>query len=110
MCETNYVPIARLAELREGRMRSVRLGEREIVLCRTRDGVFALDNVCTHAHSRMTEGSLRGPRLICALHGASFDVRDGHVIAGPATAPLVTHCTRIVDGVIEVAPRAEETR
>src|SRR5262245_26729299 len=103
MSDSDYVPAARLVDLAEGRMRACRLGDREIVLCRTRDGVFALDNVCTHAHSRMTEGSLRGSRLVCALHGASFDVRDGRVIAGPAVIPLATYRTRIIDGVIEIA-------
>jgi nitrite reductase/ring-hydroxylating ferredoxin subunit len=79
-----------------GRMRALRVGEREILLCRTRAGVFALDNVCTHAEARMSEGSLRGTRLTCPLHGASFSVTDGSVLAGPAISALRTYAVRVV--------------
>jgi 3-phenylpropionate/trans-cinnamate dioxygenase ferredoxin subunit len=92
-----------LADLPEKALRACELGGREIVLCHSQAGIFALDNVCTHAFARLCEGRLRGVRLICPLHGASFDVRDGHVLGAPATQPLVTHQVRIVDGKIEVA-------
>jgi nitrite reductase/ring-hydroxylating ferredoxin subunit len=84
-------------------MRSFRVGEREVLLCRTREGVFALDNVCTHAEARMSEGSLRGTRLTCPLHGASFSVTDGSVLGGPATVPLRTHAVRVAGEQIEVS-------
>ncbi len=103
-----------LSQLRPGRMRAVTVGEREVLLCRTADGVFALENICTHAHARMCEGRLRSRRLVCPLHGASFDVRDGRVLAPPAVAALRTYAVRIVDGAIEVAierePAAQEAR
>lgn len=76
---------------------------RELVVCHTKEGVFALDNVCTHAHARMCEGRLRATRLACPLHGASFDIRDGRVLGSPATVPLATYQVRIVNGTIEVA-------
>lgn len=98
----------RLAELRPGAMRAVMVGGREILLCRTPGGVFALDNICTHAHARMCEGRLRSMRLICPLHGAAFDVRDGHVLAAPAVSALRTYRTRLVDGAIEVATDRDE--
>ncbi len=84
-------------------MRCVTVAGREVLICRTREGVFALDNICTHAYARMHEGRLRGVRLICPLHGASFDVRDGRVLGAPATQPLVRHVVRVVDGRIEIA-------
>jgi 3-phenylpropionate/trans-cinnamate dioxygenase ferredoxin subunit len=85
-----------LSEIPVGRMRALRVGEREILVCRTREGVFALDNVCTHAEARMSEGSLRGTRLTCPLHGASFSAIDGSVLGGPATSPLRTYAVRVV--------------
>ena len=92
-----------LSELAPGSMRARIVGGREIVICRTREGVFALDNICTHAHARLCEGRLRATRLVCPLHGASFDVRDGRVLGPPAEIPLATHAVRVVDGAIEVA-------
>jgi len=83
-------------------MRACAVNGREIVICHTKQGVFALDNICTHALARMCEGRLRGVRLICPLHGASFDVRDGKVLGAPATRPLPSHEVRVVGSVIEV--------
>ncbi len=95
-----------LAELPMGTLRAATLGGREIVLCRTRDGVFALDNICTHAYARLSEGRLRGVRLICPLHGAAFDVRDGRALGAPANRPLITHAVRVVADQIEVRAKA----
>jgi len=93
----------KLAELPLGRMRTCVLGGREIVICHTATGVFALDNICTHAHARLCEGRLRATRLVCPLHGASFDIRDGRVLAPPAVIALATHPVRVVEGIVEVA-------
>ncbi len=95
--------IVALEEVPQGRMHAVEIGGRDLVICHSRDGWFALDNVCTHAYARMHEGRLRGCRIICPLHGASFDIRDGTVLGAPATAPLSTYPLRIVDGHVEVA-------
>lgn len=99
---TNLPMSVTLAEIPEGGMRVCTLGAREIVICRTKDGVHAVSNMCTHADARLSEGRLRGNRLICPLHGAAFDVRDGRALGAPATAALVTYPVRVVDGNIEV--------
>jgi nitrite reductase/ring-hydroxylating ferredoxin subunit len=97
-----------LAEVAEGKPHVCVVDEREIVICRTKDGIYALDNICTHAYARLNEGRLRGSRLICPLHGASFDVRDGRVLGAPATRPLSTHRLRIVGDRIEISVRPAE--
>jgi 3-phenylpropionate/trans-cinnamate dioxygenase ferredoxin subunit len=103
MNETTFVPVVKLAEIPQGSMQARVLEGREIVICHTREGVFALDNICTHAHARMCEGRLRATRLVCPLHGASFDIRDGRVLGPPAVVPLPVHQLRVVDGMIEIA-------
>jgi nitrite reductase/ring-hydroxylating ferredoxin subunit len=103
LADGEFTRVTTLAELPEGRMKSCQIAGREIVVCHTKSGVFALDNICTHAFARMSEGRLRGVRLICPMHGASFDVRNGTVLSGPATQPLLAHATRVVAGAIEVA-------
>ena len=103
MSELCFEPVLGVAELPQGQMRCHEVRGRAVLLCHTREGVFALDNICTHAYARMDEGRLRGMRLICPLHGASFDVRDGRVLGPPATQPLASHPVRVVGGVVEVA-------
>lgn len=98
-----FTAVLKLSELAAGTMRACMLGDREILLCHTREGLFAVDNICTHAHARLCEGRLRATRLVCPLHGASFDLRDGRVLGPPAVTALPTHTLRIVDGTVEVA-------
>lgn len=98
-----YRRLISAAELAEGQMRAFELDGRSILVCRTRDGWYALDDVCTHAHAKMHEGRLRGHRLICPLHGASFDCRSGAVLGAPAVLPLKTYPIRCEGDGVEVA-------
>lgn len=99
----NWKPLFELEAVPEGGMRACMVEGREFVVCRTKDSVFVLDNFCTHASARLSEGRLRGTRLICPLHGAAFDVRDGRVLGAPASRPLATHRVRIIAGQVEIA-------
>ena len=75
---------------------------RAIVVCRFRDEYFALENRCSHALSSFDEGRMRGYRIMCPLHGATFDIRDGSATGAPATRPIRSIPLRIKDGMIEV--------
>jgi nitrite reductase/ring-hydroxylating ferredoxin subunit len=103
--QAQFRHVAGTSDIGEGKMIPVEVEGREIVLCRTREGWFAVDNVCTHAYARLHEGRLRGSRLICPLHGASFDCRNGAVLGPPAVAPLRSYLVRIVDGNVQIALR-----
>jgi nitrite reductase/ring-hydroxylating ferredoxin subunit len=50
----------------------------------------------------LEDGRLRAYRLVCPLHGGSFDVRDGSAKGQPATRPIRTYALRVVDDRIEV--------
>jgi 3-phenylpropionate/trans-cinnamate dioxygenase ferredoxin subunit len=84
-------------------MLAIDFGARSILLCHTKEGWYAVDNICTHAYARLNEGRLRGTRLVCPLHGASFDCRTGNVLAAPATEPLNSYPTRVSGENVEVA-------
>jgi 3-phenylpropionate/trans-cinnamate dioxygenase ferredoxin subunit len=111
MAEERYIAAVPLDDLAPNTMRCVTLDGVAVLLVHAKDGgVHALHDECTHAYAQMHEGRLRGHRLICPLHGASFDVRTGAVLGAPATVALKTFATRVVDGVIEVErPTPNET-
>jgi 3-phenylpropionate/trans-cinnamate dioxygenase ferredoxin subunit len=103
MSQSAFVPVARIADVPRGRMLEVIVGPRSILLCHTREGWFAVDNVCTHAYAKLSEGRLRKMRLICPLHGGSFDCRTGAAIGAPAAAPLGTYAVRLTGEDVEIA-------
>ena len=103
MSERPYLPALPLAELAPGTMRCVTLAEQPVLVVHAKDGsVHALHIICSHAYAKLDEGRLRGTRVICPLHGASFDVRTGAVLGAPATVPLKHYPVRVVEGRIEV--------
>ena len=56
-------PVASLADLpRPGAMYVVERDGQEILLCRSGDNVYAVENLCTHAAARLCEGRVRGDR------------------------------------------------
>ena len=83
-------------------MRAFSVDGRDVVVCNTQEGFFALGNACSHAEAKMNEGRLRGCRIICPLHGGSFDVRNGAALGSPAVSPLRSYATRVVDGEVEI--------
>ena len=91
MTEQTLVPVAQRSELPQGATRVVTLAGVEVLLCHTAEGIFAVQNLCSHAAERLCNGKLKGHRLICPLHGAAFDVRDGAALSRPARLPLVTY-------------------
>jgi nitrite reductase/ring-hydroxylating ferredoxin subunit len=91
-----------------GAMVKVDTAAGEIVVCHTNEGWFALQNLCTHAYAKLNEGRLRGIRLICPLHGASFDCRSGAVLGPPAVAPLKIYAIRVTGDDVEIALDAEQ--
>jgi nitrite reductase/ring-hydroxylating ferredoxin subunit len=74
----------------------------DVLLVRVAGAVHAINNLCTHADACLHEGRIRGHRIICPLHGASFDVRTGAVLAKPAIVPLTRYEVREIDGSVQV--------
>jgi 3-phenylpropionate/trans-cinnamate dioxygenase ferredoxin subunit len=98
-----FTPVLSLADLPLGQMRCVDVRGVPVLLVHAKDGaVYAVHDICSHAFARLHEGRLRGHRLICPLHGASFDVRSGAVLGAPATVPLASYPVRIAGDRIEV--------
>src|SRR5215213_8859670 len=103
MSQPAFVPVLAYAELPAGRMRCVDVAGVPVLLVHGKDGsVHAVNNICSHAYARLDEGRLRGHRLICPLHGASFDIRTGAVLGAPAAAPIASYPVRIAGDYIEV--------
>ena len=87
------------ANVDDGELIAVDLDDgRQLCLAFVDGGWYAAQNSCTHAEYPLCDGSLDGCLVECMLHGATFDLRDGSVVEGPAVEPLVTYEVKIEDG------------
>ncbi len=104
MSDGGYKRVASLADIPRGKTRCIAAGDVEILLCHTAEGLFAVDNLCTHAAARLSEGKLKGCRILCPLHGAAFDVRDGAVLSRPAREALRCYPVKVEGDDVYIAP------
>ncbi|OGY80010.1 MAG: hypothetical protein A3B74_05130 [Candidatus Kerfeldbacteria bacterium RIFCSPHIGHO2_02_FULL_42_14] len=63
----------------------------DILVSHVGDKFFATDALCTHEEVSLSEGTLEGPIITCAAHGAQFDVRTGEAQRFPAVEGLRTY-------------------
>jgi naphthalene 1,2-dioxygenase system ferredoxin subunit len=85
---SKWTDVAAEAELFEGAGIAVAPEGHDIAIFKVEEGVYAIDNICTHGHARLCDGFVDGNMVECPFHQASFDVRDGSVTCGPATEPV----------------------
>jgi len=78
-------------------------GDREILVCRIDDHYFAVASRCTHSAWPLSSEPIEGMEIICTLHGARFDLRDGCPTGGPANKPLATFPIELRDGELYVS-------
>ncbi len=103
MSGQDFIAVTAAQDIEEKCFSTFEINGTGIVICRFRDEYFAIENRCSHARSTFDTGRMRGYNIICPLHGATFDIRDGSCTAPPARKPIRSFPLRIVDGRIEVA-------
>ena len=62
-----------------------------IVVVNTAEGMFALDDRCSHAEVALSEGEVDGCFIECWLHGSAFDLRTGVPTSPPAITAVKTY-------------------
>ena len=78
-----------------------------VLLYRDGTDVYAIGAVCSHAGGPLDEGTFDGACVRCPWHDSVFDLRDGHVVHGPATYPEPAYDARVRGEKIEVRHRAD---
>ncbi|QBI55181.1 bifunctional 3-phenylpropionate/cinnamic acid dioxygenase ferredoxin subunit [Streptomonospora litoralis] len=61
------------------------------------DGIYAVDDTCTHQNASLSDGWLEGCFIECPLHEAAFDLRTGAPTCLPAKRPVRTHSVTVSD-------------
>jgi 3-phenylpropionate/trans-cinnamate dioxygenase ferredoxin subunit len=93
------VPVARLDEVPEGTMRMVQVDGTDILLVH-RDGLHALQGICSHEYFELDKGFLTGDSITCALHLSRFDLATGDALDPPAELPLARYPVIVEDGTV----------
>ena len=82
---------------------SVRVEGHPVALFRTDDGIFALDDVCSHEYSLLSEGEIWAGEVYCQKHGSRFNLHSGAVTGLPATQPVRAWKVKVESGKIWIS-------
>lgn len=99
--ENNWIRACAVADVKPGGAIAVR-GTPSIALFNVDGEFYATDEMCSHGESSLVDGYIEDGTVECAFHYAVFSIRDGSVLAAPATDALNTYETRVTDGEVFV--------
>lgn len=99
-----------MADLADGAMREGWVADEPVLLIRHGTNVLAFQGRCPHEGGTLADGELQPGRVVCPLHGATFEVPSGTIVADPdgVTPPsgdvpsLRVYPARVVGGSVEV--------
>ncbi len=96
MSELARVPLADVADCAATRLPG---GPDGICLVRSGSALYALDDRCSHADVRLSEGEVDCEELTveCWKHGSAFSLSDGEPLSLPATRPVAVYQV-VLDG------------
>ena len=79
---SNFVKVAALSDVTDGKPRAVRVEGHSIALFQHEGAVYATDNQCPHMGYPLVRGRVRKGVLSCDWHGWSYDMEGGGCFTG----------------------------
>ncbi len=99
---SDWTAIGSTSDFADGEARAALADDTPLLVLRHREGIHAIHNRCSHRGCLLSDGEVEGHVVTCACHGSQFDVRDGSIMRGPASAAQPAFETREREGRIEV--------
>ena len=90
-----FIQVADITDIDINQSQSVNIDEVDILICNTDNGVFAVEDKCSHADIPLCGGQIIGNYITCPVHVAVFDLTDGSVQSPPAFEDLNTFEVKI---------------
>jgi nitrite reductase/ring-hydroxylating ferredoxin subunit len=82
----------------------------DLLIVRSAAGVFAIENMCSHAYQRLEGGKVKGPHIFCPMHGVRFDMRNGCPAGNLTKQPIKVWHAEVADGwvMVDLARRVDQ--
>ncbi len=74
----------------------------KIAIFHLKQGLYAIEDRCSHDGGELASGVCDGDEIICPRHGARFCILNGKALTPPAYEDIEAFRVRVVDGMIQV--------
>jgi 3-phenylpropionate/trans-cinnamate dioxygenase ferredoxin subunit len=71
------------ADLKEGELRSYKVGKRDVLVARVGGAYKSLDDWCNHAGCLLSGGRIEKNTVVCPCHEVGFDLDTGRNATSP---------------------------
>lgn len=89
------IKAARVQDIQENQLLTVDTPAGSVVVTRLGSDLCAFQNACSHDDNPLDDGRIEGEEVVCARHGARFNVRTGRVCRMPATSDIEVYPVRL---------------
>ena len=97
-----YNVVAARMEMDDNPQMHVEIEDRQILLCRDGDNIYAVDYFCSHDSFTLEGGHISNGCITCPYHGAEFSLATGEVLAPPAFEAICTYPVKVADDIISI--------
>lgn len=97
-----FVKVAKTDEVAAGQAKMVEVDDKRIALFNLEGSFYAIDDICPHVGGPLSEGEIKGEKVICPWHGSIFNIKTGEVLGPPARTGVASYNVRVEGTDIEV--------
>ena len=98
-----FVKVAKISDIPAGTVRSFIVENEIVAIFNLNNNYYALKDQCSHMDLPLSDGLLEDGVVVCAYHGAEFDIKTGEALCLPAVEPVEAFEVRIEDEQIYVS-------
>jgi 3-phenylpropionate/trans-cinnamate dioxygenase ferredoxin subunit len=93
-----------LADLEPGTARRIVVGGVPVAVVRIEDDVYAIGDICSHAHVSLSEGEVwcDEREIECPKHSSTFSLVTGEPLTLPATQPVPVFRTTVAGDTVTI--------
>jgi nitrite reductase/ring-hydroxylating ferredoxin subunit len=101
---SEWIKVCEEKSLKNGDMLDFDFNDKQLMVAKSKNKIYALDRICTHAYADLSTGFMNEDEntVTCPLHMSSFKFDDGAPQNMPAETPLKTYPVEIKDGWVNV--------
>ena len=75
--------VCKSEDLPNNSMKAILIQGNMILVCRSNDRLFALDNSCPHRGASLSKSDMKGTKIICYMHDFEYDLVSGKLLHIP---------------------------
>lgn len=101
---SEWVKVCEEKSLKNGDILDFDFEDKQIMVAKAKNKLYALDRICTHAYADLTTGFMNEDEktVTCPLHMSIFGLEDGTPQNLPAEQPLQKYDVEVRDGWVHV--------